>query len=454
MPVNMRGRTVDANGTVRLISQNFPDVGQANSFASRLISQYGISSTVQQSKNGGFFVVGMTGNTQNIQMYYNQQHDLFVFPDITYAPQINDYVPPAQAAPQAPPAAVRTQNTVQPAVQQIKGKTVVCKKCGATYSKSAKACPSCGAANKKPIYSRWWFWAIIGVLVLVIIIPKGTKDSENISDGGSNVNNSSAGNTAKDESLGDIVFDQLTAVDNDICSFVITDIDPKDTWGYTLKVLLENKTSDRNLVFSVTNASINGVNLDPLFASEVAAGKKSNNDINFSSSSIKEYGLSPVTDIELILRVYDDDDWSIDDYANTVVHIYPYGEEKAVQFVREDQAGDIILIDNEYVKAVVTGIDKDGFWGYTLNLYLINKTDSEVMFSADNVSINGFMADPYFASSVTAHRSKFTTISWSDSTLEENGITEVKNIDFTFKARDDEKWDSDYYAEENITITP
>ena len=182
MPVNMRGRTVDANGTVRLISQNFPDAGQANSFASRLISQYGISSTVQQSKNGGFFVVGMTGNTQNIQMYYNQQHDLFVFPDITYAPQINDYVPPAQAAPQAPPAAVRTQNTVQPAVQQIKGKTVVCKKCGATYSKSAKACPSCGAANKKPIYSRWWFWAIIVVVLICLIIPKGDKKAEDISD--------------------------------------------------------------------------------------------------------------------------------------------------------------------------------------------------------------------------------------------------------------------------------
>src|SRR5699024_2510800 len=36
--------------------------------------------------------------------------------------------------------------------------------------------------------------------------------------------------------------DELVVVDNEACSIKITGIDPDNMWGYTLKVLLENKT--------------------------------------------------------------------------------------------------------------------------------------------------------------------------------------------------------------------
>lgn len=55
----------------------------------------------------------------------------------------------------------------------------VCKACGAQIAKGAKACPACGAKNKKPIFKRVWFWAIIVVVLLGIVIGTSGGDSDN-----------------------------------------------------------------------------------------------------------------------------------------------------------------------------------------------------------------------------------------------------------------------------------
>lgn len=51
-----------------------------------------------------------------------------------------------------------------------KSKMKTCDSCGKEYAKSAKACPYCGAKNKKPWYKRWWFYVIIAVVVVAIIV--------------------------------------------------------------------------------------------------------------------------------------------------------------------------------------------------------------------------------------------------------------------------------------------
>lgn len=44
-------------------------------------------------------------------------------------------------------------------------KIIKCKTCGADMASNAKACPQCGAKNKKPIYKRVWFWILIVVIL-------------------------------------------------------------------------------------------------------------------------------------------------------------------------------------------------------------------------------------------------------------------------------------------------
>ena len=252
----------------------------------------------------------------------------------------------------------------------------------------------------------------------------------------------------------EITFTELVAVDNEECSIKITGIEPDSLWGYALKAQLENKSSEKTYMFSVENAAVNGVQCDPFFASEVAVGKKANEEISFSNDVLAENGIDEYTDIELTFRVYDSNDWTADAVARETVHIYPYGEDKAAKFVRESQPSDNVIIDNDFVTVIVTGYKDDEIWGYTANLFLLNKTDKTVMFSVDDASVNGFMADPFYATSVSAGKCAFSSMAWSDTTLEENGITEVEEIEVLFRAYDADDFMGEDFANEVITLNP
>jgi len=280
------------------------------------------------------------------------------------------------------------------------------------------------------------------------------QNNNNPSQNNNTESNNQNNNNTQNNNNNEIIFSGLVAVDNSECIIKVTEIDPDNIWGYTLKVQLENKSSDKTYMFSVENAAINGVQCDPLFATEVAAGKKSNDEISFTNSELEEIGITDYTDIEITFRVYDTDDWMADDVAKQTVHIYPYGEDKAVKYVRKQQVSDNIILDNEYVTVVVTGYVDDAIWGYTVNLFLLNKTNKNVMFSVDEASVNGYMADPFFAESVSSGKCAFSSMSWSDTTLEDNGITDVEEIEFILRVYDKDDLFDDDLANKTVTLTP
>ena len=250
-----------------------------------------------------------------------------------------------------------------------------------------------------------------------------------------------------------VPFEELTVVDNEECVIKITGIDPDNMWGFTLNMYVENKSKEKTYMFSVPGASVNGVETEPFYAEEVAPGKKAIGELSFSDD-LTAHGIDTYTDIELSFRVYDSEDWFADAVAEETVHVYPYGEENVQLFVREAQAADTVLLDNDDVCVIVTGCEEDEFWGYSVNLYLVNKTEKELMFSADDVSVNGFMADPYWATTVRAGKVAFSSMSWFDSTFEENGITTVEDIEMTFRIYDSEDWFADDLFNEVITLKP
>lgn len=61
-------------------------------------------------------------------------------------------------------------------------KMKACKVCGEQIAKNAKVCPHCGAKNKKIIFKRWWFWALIIVIVLGAILFGGDSGPKKPSD--------------------------------------------------------------------------------------------------------------------------------------------------------------------------------------------------------------------------------------------------------------------------------
>lgn len=316
---------------------------------------------------------------------------------------------------------------------------------------------------------------IAGVLIAILVITclwlepeisfhaknghRADSETQYATDMASKVINTSAENSVSSNkevssNQNAISFEKMTVVDNDQCTIEIIELDPDNIWGYTLKVTLENKSPDKTYMFSVTNAAINGVQSDPGFAAEVAPGKKANKEINFSNATLKENGISDFSDIELRFRVYDSNDWTANAVAEETTHVYPYGEDKSTVFVREPQNSDNIILDNDYVTVTVTGYTEDTIWGYTVNLFLVNKTDKETMFSVEDASVNGYMIDPFYASSVMPNKCAFSSMSWGNSALEENGIESIDEIEFTIKAYDSNDWTAEPYAREVITLTP
>ena len=240
-------------------------------------------------------------------------------------------------------------------------------------------------------------------------------------------------------------------MDNEYCSFNIKEIEEDNFWEYGLKAELENKSAEATYMFSITEAYINGILCNPLFASEVAPGKKSNETITFS---LEDEGMDKVTDIELHIRVYDYDNWADDAVAEEVVHVYPYGEDKAELYTRETKSSDTVLVDNDSITVIITDFDEDGIFGYTANLFIVNKTSQNLMYAVDDCSINGYMIDPFFATSIGADKCEFTSMSWLDDELEENDIEEVETIEFELRVYDDDNWTADNLFDQVITVQP
>lgn len=115
---------------------------------------------------------------------------------------------------------------------------------------------------------------------------------------------------------------------------------------------------------------------------------------------------------------------------------------------------EVVLVDDENCTFKITSIDEDNLWGYTLNVYLENKTDLELMFSLDEVSVNGYMCDPFWATTVSGGKKANDGISFSESDFEKNGITDVTDITFTLNVYDSNDWSADYMISESFTVNP
>lgn len=248
--------------------------------------------------------------------------------------------------------------------------------------------------------------------------------------------------------------DTAVVIDNEECYIKINGMGNDDFFGPSVKIQLENRSADKTYMFSVDNATINGVQITPLFASEVAPGKKANETMHFMDDAADESVIGTFTDIELTFSVSDSEDWMADAVATETVHIYPLGKDKATQFVREAKDTDTVVVDNEYLTLIVTDYEPDALLGYTANMYIVNKTDKELMLVTEDESVNGYMVDTLFATTVLPGKCAFSDMSWLESDFEENGITDVTELEFTLRAYDSDDWMAEDLVKEIITLNP
>jgi len=113
-----------------------------------------------------------------------------------------------------------------------------------------------------------------------------------------------------------------------------------------------------------------------------------------------------------------------------------------------------VLVEDDNITVKFTGTQEDSLWGYTVKVYLENNTEKDLMFSVDDVSVNGFMCDPFWASTVAAGKKTNEKITFSEAAFAENGIEAVEEISFTLHVYDSNDLSADSLLKKTFTVNP
>ena len=199
-------------------------------------------------------------------------------------------------------------------------------------------------------------------------------------------------------------------------------------WGAGIKVHIENN-SNKDYGIGIRHAIVNNCMITDLFSCTVAAGKKANDTIYLSSSSLMDAGISNIGQIELYFYLYNPNTYQTE-YETECVTIKTSHYNEMDTTV--ENAGHV-LYDENGVKIIGKYVDEYGLLGKAIVLYISNSRDENIVVSCDDLSINGYMVTPLLSSTIYANKYIIDDITILRSDLEENDIKEIK--DFALKFR-------------------
>lgn len=239
------------------------------------------------------------------------------------------------------------------------------------------------------------------------------------------------------DDVGEAALEELVLVDEEDIRITATGLE--DTWmGPALKVLIENN-SDLDLTFQTRSTSVNGYMIDTMFSPEVAAGKKANDEITFSSTEMEMAGIEAIADIETIFHIFTTEDWETYHDTDPVSirtsladsHDYSY-----------DDSG-TLLYDDKDIRIVAKGISEDdSFLGPGLVVFIENLREDSITVQARDVSINGFMVDSIFSPEIAPGKRVLDAVTFMDSDLEDNSIKAITEVELGFHIFETDEWET------------
>lgn len=265
---------------------------------------------------------------------------------------------------------------------------------------------------------------------------ESTVDKEIVS--ATNSTSSTSTDNSADTSDNAVTVEQTVLVDQDNVVITATGMD-ESVFGPELKLLIENN-SDTNLTFQVRNASVNGYMADTMMSEDVAAGKKSNTEITFTTSGLKECGIDTFANMEFSFHIFTTDGW--DDYLDTdAITVETSAAATYTQTI--DDSGEVFY-DSDGIKIVGKGLSSDdSIFGPGLIIYIENNSDTDRTVQVRDTSVNGFMIDTVMSQDVVAGKKAITAVTFLSSSLEENSITDITFVETSFHIFDTEDWSNE-----------
>ena len=273
-----------------------------------------------------------------------------------------------------------------------------------------------------------------------------TKDVAS-SDGSETTADSSINDGAENSSSkADVSIDESVIVDQDGIKIIATEYVSDSIMGDGIKLLVENN-SDKDYTVGCDALIVNDYMITDLFVSEIAAGKKANETMYLSSSSLSAAGIENVGKIEMYFHAYDSELNYLFKNVYTELHTSEFDNMDTTP----NDAGTELYNENG-IKIVGKTVDEDSFWGTAILLYTENTSGKNVGISVDDMSINGFMMSPFFSTTVYDGKKSIDEITVFSSDLEANGIESIEDVELKFHI-----YDADSYStiadSDTITFT-
>jgi len=198
-------------------------------------------------------------------------------------------------------------------------------------------------------------------------------------------------------------------------------------WGDGIKLLIENN-SDKNVTVGCNALIVNNYMISDLFVSGVAAGKKANEVMYLSNTELEAAGIESVGQVEAYFHVYDTDTYETL-FDTDCVTIQTSGFDR-MDTVADDSG--VELYNENGIRIVGKTVDENSFWGTAILLYCENNSGKNVGISVNEMSINGFMMDPLFSTTVYDGKKAFEDITIFSEDLTANGIEAIEEVELRF----------------------
>lgn len=236
----------------------------------------------------------------------------------------------------------------------------------------------------------------------------------------------------------EVSIDEQVLLDKDGIKITATEYTTDTILGDGIKLLVENNT-DTTYTIGCDALIVNDYMITDLFSSEVTAGKKSNETMYLSSSELEAAGIDTVGKVEMYFHAFSSDDWSNYLFQNEYCEIQT-SEYENMDTTPNDEGTE--LYNANGIRIVGKAVDENSFWGTAILLYIENTSGTNVGISVDEMSINGFMMEPYFSTTCYDGKKSIDAITVFSSDLEANGIESIEEAELKFHIYNADTYDT------------
>ena len=210
----------------------------------------------------------------------------------------------------------------------------------------------------------------------------------------------------------------------------------KEYYGPTLSLLVENE-SDKNVTVSTQNLCVNNMVFSSYLYADVNSGKKVYEDLHLYESDLKNMGITAIGTIEFTLDIYETDTYDDIDESDVIKLVIDY-KVSVVPVI----SGDKLFSKNGFsVYAQAPISEDDDYYTYVKRLLVVNESNKNVYVRCQDVSVNGFMIDPYCSTTVPAGKAGYTNLYFSNDELEKNKIKSIEEVELYFAVQDSDTYD-------------